>query len=96
MTDLDREVRRLVVEAAIAAPNYGLIDHAKVLLGTFGALDLNAEVKALAKAMVYFGLFRPRAALTALKNQTGKKVDALRTAIFDYQKGVEQEKQRRN
>ncbi len=96
MTGLDREVRRLIVEAAIAAPNYGLTSHAKALLGTFGALNLEAEVRALSSAMVYFGLCRPRAALAALKSQTSEKVQELRTMILAYQKEIAQKKERRD
>ncbi len=94
--ELNREVRRLIVEAAIAAPNYGLMRHAKTLLDAFGALQLPSEVRALSAAMVYFGLCRPRAALAALKNQISEKAQELRAAILESQKHNARKKEPRN
>lgn len=84
MTDLDRDIKRLLVETALAAPNYGLFGPAHALLGALPALGLDAATQALTTAMVQFGLFRPRAALKALKGVHDSRAPALRQLIVAY------------
>src|SRR5260364_272441 len=69
---LQQEIKRLLVEAAIAAPNYGLTMPAQGLLNALPALGLDRETKALTTAMIRFGLKKPRSALNALKASTMK------------------------
>ncbi len=92
MTKLSRDVARLIVEAAMAAPSYGLVPQAKALLSAFPVLDLDREIRAIARAFVYFGMHRPRAALTALNGINGEKAQSLRSVITSYLKQTESEK----
>ncbi len=89
---LNRDVARLIVEAAMAAPSYGLISHAKALLSAFPVLHLNRETRAISRAFVYFGLHRPRTALTALNGIKSEEAQTLRTLINAYLEQAELKK----
>jgi type III secretion system SsaH family protein len=84
MKPLDRRVQRILLEAAVAAPNYGLLAPAKKLLETLPALNLDDEIKALTTALIYFGLGRPRAALAALHGCGHPRALALTQKIERY------------
>lgn len=90
--ELNRDVARLIVEAAMAAPSYGLIEQAKALLSAFPVLDLDRGTRAVARAFVYFGMHRPRAALAALNGIKGEKAQTLRTVITSYLEQIESKK----
>ncbi len=81
---LQRDIKRLLVEAAIAAPNYGLTAPAQGLLNALPALGLDHETKALVTAMIRFGLKKPRSALNALKGIDNEDAHALRRSIVEY------------
>ncbi|BBE08344.1 Type III secretion system SsaH protein [Mycoavidus cysteinexigens] len=84
MTELARDIKRLLVEAAIAAPNHGLVAQAQGLLEVLPALGLEGETQALAAAMVHFGLRQPRTALETIKNLDDSCAQDLRQMIANY------------
>ncbi len=84
MTELARDIKQLLVEAAIAAPNHGLLAQAQGLLEVLPALGLEDKTQALAAAMVHFGLRQPRAALNAIEGVEDTCAQDLRQMVADY------------
>jgi len=84
MAELERDVKQLLVEAALAAPNHGLLAQAQGLLEALPALGLEEKNQALVTAMVYFGLRQPRAALDAIKDVADECAQNIRQMIADY------------
>ncbi|CCD29238.1 Type III secretion system SsaH protein [Candidatus Glomeribacter gigasporarum BEG34] len=89
---LQQEIKRLLVEAAIAAPNYGLTMPAQGLLNALPALGLDRETKALTTAMIRFGLKKPRSALNALKGIDNEDARVLRQTIVEYLEEMERKR----
>ncbi len=89
---LQREIKRILVEAAIAAPNYGLSAPTQGLLNALPALGLDRETRALITAMIRFGLKKPRGALKALKGIDNEEAHVLRRSIVECLEEIDRKK----
>jgi type III secretion system SsaH family protein len=83
MLQLSQDIKRLIVQAAIAAPNYLLMKQAKDIMSGFSALHLGRRQHRMASALVYVGLRRPHVALSCLQHLEDTQAQALRSAIQD-------------
>lgn len=92
MSTLQKATKRILVEAAIAAPNYGLSAPAEGLLEALPVLELDRETRALTTAMIRFGLGKPRSALKALKGIDDQDATTLRRNIAEYLEEMDRKK----
>lgn len=78
MSELDKETRRLIVQAGVAAANHGLFAEAKTILDALPLLVKDPESYALLSAVLLYGTGQMKKAAEILSPIQGVEAEQLK------------------
>lgn len=81
MKELPKSARQLLLMAALAAANHGLVVQAEVISQALPWLIADLDLRALFRALIYLGCSRQEEALGTLEPLRSEEAQVLRDAI---------------